>query len=134
MSVRKIIQVTFFGLFGLVVFGHIIGKIDENSKTPEQKTAIAADKAEHDRAWDHDFKILWNVKENAITMNLANKSDISGWNHSVDLTIGSHDSRKADVLANAVCRQANLGLINKQWKIRVFFADGTLASECKIIS
>jgi hypothetical protein len=115
-------------LVGMFLLLAIIGSSSSKSLTPEQQAA----KEQHDKDWDHDFKILWNVKENATRMDLATKSDISGWHKSVDLTIGSHDARKADVLANTICRQANLNLIDKQWKIRVFFADGSLASECKI--
>ena len=103
----------------------------EETKKKEAEQAKSVQQTQTS-AHNHDFEMIWNVKENAITLDLAIKSDISSWNHSVDLTIGTRNQFTADAFADAVCHHANLRLIDKTWKARIYLADGTLGSECRI--
>ena len=75
---------------------------------------------------------MWNVKSNLVDQGWANSAEFGTWHHSLDVTIGSHNPMKADEVAEAVCQRAKLGLYDKTWKVRVYFANGTLASECAI--
>ena len=81
----------------------------------------------------HDYRIIMSVKETAVRTDIATSASFSAFHASVDLTIGSRNPARADAIADGICHRAKLGLIDKtRWKVRVYLADGTLGSECRI--
>ena len=109
------------GIFYLIAWSPIIFQ-SSTENDPEKK--------KKDEIFSHDIRILDAMANVAATDNSVIKAETSGWNSSLDITIGNRNAYKADALASAVC--SNKNLIDKKWRARVFFADGSQASECFI--
>jgi hypothetical protein len=79
-----------------------------------------------------DIHVLWTVAESAKSLSFVVDSSLSGWNSAIDVTIGSRDQLLADEFAFGLCRNVNLGLKDRDWKVQVYFPDKTLAATCRL--
>jgi hypothetical protein len=74
--------------------------------------------------------LLLTTGQLAVDRGLALKAAVSGWHSSLDVTIGSRFTEKAEALAYSLCH-SGLELTNK-WTARVFLADGSVGAECSV--
>lgn len=129
MTPRSVIgtflNVLVIGTVGLVAAGMWYS----NEKYPDKK-AEAEQKALSD-----DISRLQSVGLWAVANGYAQKFDVSGWNSSLDLHIGTLSAARAATIANGLCTQ---GFTNwhpaADWHIRVYLVDGHLAAECPIVN
>lgn len=123
--------------FLFVITISVIAALFSEQETPEERAQKLAQKEKRDAAFSADLDALRKAGELAIISGDANKFELSGWNSSLDLYIGTRLTLKAASLARFFCHQyfAQLSPPLKHaanWKIRVFLVDGSVGAECSI--
>jgi hypothetical protein len=99
--------------------------------TPEEKANKDAEEAQRKASFSADYNTLSSVGAMAVVSGNAAKFEISGWHSSLDLYLPNRLDFKAAALANYFCNQ-NLKLKSSDWKVRVYFVDGTVGAECRL--
>jgi phosphoribosylformylglycinamidine (FGAM) synthase PurS component len=112
-------------LAGAIVIGaltKLIGVTDQPNQPNPKDEAVARDINELDRAG-----------KSAVRLGDAIKSNVSGWNSSLDLTIGTRSADRAEHLADYMCHRFFGNAITQGlWKVRVYLVDGSEGAECTI--
>ncbi|MHC2581146.1 hypothetical protein ACVI1J_006737 [Bradyrhizobium diazoefficiens] len=117
----------------LIIIGAAKTPTSSAPEAPRETSEQSAEKKRELEEFKHDYRIIMSIKETAVRTDIATSASFSAFNASVDLTIGSRSPARADAIADGICHRANLGLIDRRrWKVRVYLADGTLGSECRI--
>jgi len=121
-----------FGCLGIiVVLGGLIGigALTEKELTPQER----AEKQRKDAEFSADYDALVKAGALAVAVGDANKYEISGWNSSLDLYIGTRSELRAASLSGTLCRSFfKQPLKSSNWKIRVYMVDGSVGAECSI--
>jgi hypothetical protein len=113
------------GIIVISIVAKLLGLADEPPKSSVQTTKDETVRREIDQ--------LYRAGQTAVSLGDAIKSDVSGWNSSLDLTIGTRSTDRAEHLADFMChRFFGNGVRPSQWKVRVYLVDGSETAECKI--
>lgn len=115
----------------LILVGAVFSCIAmEKPPTPEE----AAAEAERQAAGMADIKALQSAGAAVVGMRAVNSYEVSGFNSSLDLHLGTLSASQADTMAGAFCLQGINGLsLNQRWNLRVYLVDGKLAAQCRIL-
>ncbi len=118
----------------LTVILVLVGVIALIAALPKQELTPAQliEKQKRDAEFSADYNSLTQTGTLLVSLGDANKYEMSIWNSSLDLHIGSRSALRAASLSDLMCRRYFKRPFHQTWKIRVYFVDGTLGAECEI--
>ena len=101
----------------------------EGHFTSDVRAPKSASELDRD-AFQHDYQILATNGKQLVMRGFVLKYSISGWHHSLDLTLPDLSTAVASAFIASACDHPT-DLWN-EWAIRVYLVNGTLAGECTL--
>jgi hypothetical protein len=123
-ATRELITLSVAVLLGIAIFS--------SKEAPTTSAASTHATASEDSSGD-DIGTLDMFRQMFIQRGDVIEGGFSILNKSLDLTLNNLNPLKADTIAGKLCELGSRGLVkDKDWKVRVYLSNGSLANQCRI--